>query len=315
MSKFLLFLFCFLLVNFSSHSQPTDSLFYGNTPVLHENPYGWGYIAGTNHYGDIGKYQRFDVYDDIYILGAKLYFGYMSIVDSPDQITIVVRDVGPQGQPADVIESKVITTDMITVGADGIYVEFNNAIHVPGSGFVPDTVFIGFEWETTGNDTFAVFADADGEGQNENRAWERFDDGTFNDFLPLVFFPDFSWDIDVDLWIKAFYTTIPPSNINDKTTGISEYSLMQNYPNPFNPSTTISFSLPVRSAVLLKVFDILGTEITTLVNDMKEPGSYEVIFNADKFGLSSGIYFYRLFAESVGQTGNFTEMKKIILMK
>ena len=315
MSKFLLFIFCFLYFNHSSLSQPTDSLFYGNTPVLHENPYGWGYIAGTNHYGDIGKYQRFDVYDDIYILGAKLYFGYLSIVDSPDQLTIVVRAVGPQGEPADIIESKVITTDMITVGTDGIYVEFNNSVRVPGSGFVPDTVFIGFEWATTANDTFAVFADADGEGENENRSWERFDDGTFNDFLPLVFFPDFSWNINVDLWIKAFYTTIPPSNINDKITSVSEYSLNQNYPNPFNPSTTIGFSLPVRSNVLLKVYDMLGTEVATLVNEMKEAGNYEVIFDAHRFGLSSGIYFYKLFAESFRQTGRFTATKKLILMK
>lgn len=315
MSKFLLFSFYLLLINYSSLSQPTDSLFYGNTPVLHENPYGWGYIAGTNHYGDIGKYQRFDVYDDIYILGAKLYFGYLSIVDSPDQLTIVVRDVGLQGQPADVIESKVITTDMITIGTGGIYVEFNNAIHVPGSGFVPDTVFIGFEWATTGNDTFAVFADADGEGQNENRAWERFSDGVFNDFLPLVFFPDFSWDIDVDLWIKAFYTTIPPSNINDKITSVSEYSLNQNYPNPFNPTTTIGFSLPVRSNVLLKIFDLLGNEISTLVNGIKEAGNHNAVF--DGSDLTAGVYFYKLSAESLSpeHTISFKNTKKIILVK
>lgn len=93
------------------------------------------------------------------------------------------------------------------------------------------------------------------------------------------------------------------------------FTLSQNFPNPFNPSTTISFSLPLMSNVLLKVFDILGAEITTLVNEMKEPGDYEVIFDADKFGLSSGIYFYQLFAESFGQKGNFTETKKLILMK
>lgn len=85
------------------------------------------------------------------------------------------------------------------------------------------------------------------------------------------------------------------------------FTLSQNYPNPFNPTTTISYQLPVTSNVKLKVYDILGREVATLVNEEKPAGSYEVEFNGS--GLSSGIYFYQL------KAGNFIQTKKFVLMK
>jgi hypothetical protein len=86
-----------------------------------------------------------------------------------------------------------------------------------------------------------------------------------------------------------------------------EYQLAQNYPNPFNPTTKISYSIPQRGIVTLKVYDILGNEVSTLVNEEQSAGNYEVDFNAAR--LSSGIYFYKL------QTENFVETKKMILLK
>jgi creatinine amidohydrolase/Fe(II)-dependent formamide hydrolase-like protein len=90
---------------------------------------------------------------------------------------------------------------------------------------------------------------------------------------------------------------------------VNEFSLLQNYPNPFNPKTVISYQLPAFSNVVLKVYNILGNEITTLVDELKSPGIYEVEFNADKYGLSSGVYFYRL------EYGNFSAIRKLILQK
>jgi len=87
----------------------------------------------------------------------------------------------------------------------------------------------------------------------------------------------------------------------------NEFGLEQNYPNPFNPATTIKYLIPQLSNVVIKVIDILGNEIATLVNEEKPAGSYEVEFNAT--GLPSGIYFYRL------QAGSFVETKKMVLMK
>jgi hypothetical protein len=85
------------------------------------------------------------------------------------------------------------------------------------------------------------------------------------------------------------------------------YRLEQNYPNPFNPTTQIKFTLPHASYTQLRVFDIAGREISTLVNNNLSAGSYSVKFNAAD--LSSGIYFYRI------QTNDFIDTKKFVLMK
>jgi hypothetical protein len=82
---------------------------------------------------------------------------------------------------------------------------------------------------------------------------------------------------------------------------------MQNYPNPFNPTTTIKYSIPKHSFVVLKVFDVLGGEITTLVEEEKNIGNYKVEFNSS--GLTSGIYFYQL------KAADYIETKKMILLR
>ena len=83
--------------------------------------------------------------------------------------------------------------------------------------------------------------------------------------------------------------------------------MIQNYPNPFNPATTIKYSIPELSFVILKVYDVLGNEIVALINEEIPAGSYEIEFNATD--LPSGAYFYRL------QAGSFVETKKMVLMK
>jgi hypothetical protein len=94
----------------------------------------------------------------------------------------------------------------------------------------------------------------------------------------------------------------------------SDFLLSQNFPNPFNPNTTISWQSPVGSHQTIKVFDVLGNEIATLVNEYKPAGRYEVEFNAEK--LASGIYFYKLQAVPIGrQAGEYTAVKKMILIK
>ena len=87
----------------------------------------------------------------------------------------------------------------------------------------------------------------------------------------------------------------------------AEFMLYQNYPNPFNPSTVISYQLPVNTFVTLKVFDIIGNEVATLVNQEKPAGSYEVTFDASN--LTSGVYFYEL------RTDNFRSVRKLMLIK
>jgi hypothetical protein len=87
----------------------------------------------------------------------------------------------------------------------------------------------------------------------------------------------------------------------------SKYKLYQNYPNPFNPRTVIGYSLLKNGNVVLKVYDVLGKEVATLVNEKQSPGVYEVTF--DGSGLASGMYFYRL------TSGDYKATKRFVLVK
>ena len=98
-----------------------------------------------------------------------------------------------------------------------------------------------------------------------------------------------------------------PTSISENLNVPNEYNLAQNYPNPFNPTTSISYSIPKAGHVSLKVYDLLGREVATLVDEEKISGSYQVSFNAAN--LSSGVYFYRL------QSNSFDETRKLILLK
>ena len=98
-----------------------------------------------------------------------------------------------------------------------------------------------------------------------------------------------------------------PSSIDETEMFISDYNLSQNYPNPFNPSTKISWQSPVGSHQTIKVFDVLGREVATLVDEFRDAGSYEIEFDAA--GLSSGIYYYQL------KSVDFVETKKMILLR
>lgn len=111
--------------------------------------------------------------------------------------------------------------------------------------------------------------------------------------------------------IGIFIYSIPTDISNDETI-VYHFDLKQNYPNPFNPTTKIKYTIPSNvkreiSNVILKIYDVLGNEVATLVNEEKPAGIYEVDFDAS--GLSSGIYFYKL------QAGSFVETKKMMLLK
>lgn len=119
-------------------------------------------------------------------------------------------------------------------------------------------------------------------------------------------------------WINAGSSTGTSEENNNLITG---FNLYQNYPNPFNPSTKIKFTIPNSpllwrgAGVRLVVYDILGNEIATLVNEIKQAGSYEIELNTASLPsrsgsvLTSGIYFYTI------QIGNYTETKKMVMLR
>jgi len=112
--------------------------------------------------------------------------------------------------------------------------------------------------------------------------------------------------------IKLIGTADPYSEVSESNYELTDFILSQNFPNPFNPSTKIRYNIPERSFVSIKVYDILGNEIATLVNEEKPAGSYEIVFDiisGERRNLSSGVYFYKL------QSGDFIQTRKMMLMK
>ena len=107
--------------------------------------------------------------------------------------------------------------------------------------------------------------------------------------------------------MAALIMVVQSTDVQENEFNINSFQLQQNYPNPFNPSTSIQYTLGNRQFVLLKIYNILGDEVATLVNEEKEQGVYDVTFDAT--GLSSGMYLYKL------QAGSFVEMKKMIIIK
>ena len=103
------------------------------------------------------------------------------------------------------------------------------------------------------------------------------------------------------------------ADVKENSSSPKSFKLEQNYPNPFNPSTKISWQTPVAGYQTLKVYDILGNEIATLVNEYKPAGSYEITFNASDnqnyASLPSGFYIYQL------KVGHYIQIRKMILLK
>jgi len=276
-------------------------VFYGDDAALVENPYGDGYIAGTNSYGDVGKYQRMDISSGN-MTGFSFYFGEVNIVDDPDALNLVVRSVGADGAPADLLHSIMITTDELRAGMGGNLWYFVEPLEITSN------IFVGIEMSEGANDTLALYMDIDGQGDGASRAWEQFSDGGFNDFGTTLN-PDYSWGLDADLWIAALFTdyTLPVVGIEEEAALPASFMLSQNYPNPFNPSTTINFALPVNSEVRLVLFNILGQEVAVLQNGYLPAGFHQFQLNGSE--LASGVYLYRV------EAGSFTDVRKMILLK
>jgi hypothetical protein len=116
-----------------------------------------------------------------------------------------------------------------------------------------------------------------------------------------------------DLFLASASTTLrvtvvtPTTNVDDLSTLPTEYGLSQNYPNPFNPTTNIRFEIVDLEFVSLKIFDVLGREVATLMNEEKPKGNYNVTWDASH--MPSGVYFYHL------TTDNFSQVKKMLLIK
>jgi hypothetical protein len=119
--------------------------------------------------------------------------------------------------------------------------------------------------------------------------------------------PTAGWGAGQGGMIGKFISELPTQVINQQERQPEGFELLQNYPNPFNPSTTIEFALPKSAFVTLKVYNLLGEEVATLMAEQQSAGIHKL--NWDARGLASGVYLYRL------EAGEFVQVKKLILMR
>ncbi|MEI7483657.1 MAG: T9SS type A sorting domain-containing protein [Ignavibacteriota bacterium] len=160
----------------------------------------------------------------------------------------------------------------------------------------------------TANDSYGCIYHSTNAGQN----WITKNQGfgyTVPNFTYLYITNDYVYagTYSSNIWKRSYQDLIGIQKISEVVP--SSYSLSQNYPNPFNPSTVIRCQLPVVSNVSLKVYDVMGREVQTLVSEKLQAGSYEVKFDAGMSGLTSGVYFYKMGTEG------YSETKRMLLIK
>ncbi len=184
-------------------------------------------------------------------------------------------------------------------------VQIRSTLIQPGSNSI---MFAGLDVSAAAGQTGGVYMSTDG-----GTSWNAFNGGPMaatNTVRAL------GWrNSDLTLFagvglggLGNYEYTFPPLGVHNPNSDVpKEFSLMQNFPNPFNPSTVIQFSVPKSSYVSLKVYDMLGREVKTLVNETKQAGTYAYNFNASN--LPSGVYLYKIVA------GDYTATKKMILVK
>lgn len=244
-------------------------------------------------------------------------------------IVTTQKNLSPAGSDPDVILNR--STDGGQTWSAGIRVnqdDLNNgaiqyfpAVHVDKYGGLN---IIFYDDRNTTSDSTGVFLARSEDGGNNWREFEisdqnfkplpigGFGQGYQGDNISITYSNDKLWPVWMDNRTGTYQIWTVPIGIssvnvepNDKLP--SEFALKQNYPNPFNSSTRIRYVIGKESFILLKVYDVLGNEITTLVSEVKLAGDYEVDFDADKF--PGGIYFYRLASDQ------FSETKKLVLLK
>jgi hypothetical protein len=215
-------------------------------------------------------------------------------------------DIVSNGLPVGLVNSLAITGSNIFAGTYGVYRSTNNGGNWTAAGLSNRGVL---SFSISGNNIFAGTDSGVYLSTNNGTNWIDKNQG-FN-IVPIIYTLILSDDL---IYAGSFGQSVWKRLLSEiqgvkQISGLvpSSFSLERNYPNPFNPNTVIRYSLTGNRFVTLKVFDVLGKEVATLVNEKQSPGTYQVEFVGSN--LPSGVYFYRIIA------GDFTDTKGMILLK
>ncbi|MFO7526289.1 MAG: T9SS type A sorting domain-containing protein [Ignavibacteriaceae bacterium] len=257
---------------------------------------------------------------------TSIYLSPDSLYGEIDIIVKVVDYIGDSGwqQPAYKInywikrvdtEALVLDTTLSHV-LNHVYTMYNSGHYEPYATvlYKRDQTFPSPSWMDPVRNYYHVITNNDGDSiitlSDKDLAFNTGDyvDGDYRIYVQ-AFDPNENYTIDsMDVFFKNGITSVNSNN----NTEINSFMLEQNYPNPFNPVTTINFSLAVDSKVVLKIFDLLGQEVVTILNNNLSAGNQEISFNAGEF--NSGVYFYRIEASGIDGSG-FFDTKKMVLTK
>jgi len=208
----------------------------------------------------------------------------------------------------------VFYSDLLNCWVTGYFGGYGNIVaHSTDGGANWDTTSIPASYGSS-NDIFLI-SESDGYIVGQSYDYKTTDGGNTwtrivypSDILDMFFLNEgLGWAVGYNGRIFKYFDPNVGVEDNNNFANPANYDLFQNYPNPFNPSTKIKFTISDFGFTILKVYDVLGNEVATLVDEYKPAGNYEVEWDANNY--PSGVYFYRL------QAGEFIQTKKMILMK
>ncbi len=202
---------------------------------------------------------------------------------------IYAQNINPTGELGNVVVPVELTSFTGILNGSTVTLNWNTATELNNRGFHIERTMNKGSWQSIGF--------IQGNGTSTSSHAYTFSDNDLNAGLYSYRLKQVDNDGSSKFINLAESFTIEPGT----------YSLLQNYPNPFNPTTMIKYSIPEKNQVTIKIYNVLGSQVASLVNEVKPAGSYEVNFNASE--LSSGVYYYTISA------GNFTSTKKMILLK
>ncbi len=263
-------------------------------------------------------------FKDAVFIGGGVYGSYAGATSTINQFTNVITGGNPSAPANSLIfpggaRMKGILGDKVYIGRslDGSYegISIENFAKIRFEAFGTGTLSVYLEVKS-GNTTFYPFVNVPltANVSTKEISLNQFLVNGQPAYMGNVSMVSFQLTKSLNPSINNYDYTIQNAviisnsvGVNSNTTDIKDYALTQNYPNPFNPTTKIAFSLPKQGNVTLKVYNMLGKEVATLINDFRNIGNYEVSF--DGASLSSGVYFYKLEAEG------FSDVKRMMLVK
>jgi minor extracellular serine protease Vpr len=274
-----------------------------------------GFVFGTNRYGDKSKATSFTLPDGMTqasLTEVKVWYGYKGPGVTNQSYMMEVYDgtaeAGPAGNP---LYSRSYPLSEINADENFQTEESATVYTIDPPVLVGPSFFISINFGTYGSADFgnAAIVSTSLKDMRVSEVWEQWSNNEWHNLSDAWFGDDGQTNTGANgahMWIEATLNATV-SAITEKDEQPTSFSLAQNYPNPFNASTTIQFSIPEQTRVLLVVYDILGREVVRLVDEEMIPGVYSVPFESRV--VSSGVYFYRI------RTDRQESVRRMVLLR